>query len=172
MLNKAKTISTAEKLQRLDEEIRRVHGRMFRWANRLDALIKARTRLVRIDEAAKAVIGERFAKENEKRKQASQAETDHLSEKQFMEFVERGAAAQAAVANARINDDPLDIRNTAFRRSEADDEAKADIIAAQQAKAKAKAKASSEKSRAKKRGELRKMPLQGKAALAAIRDAK
>ena len=64
-------------------------------------------------------------------------------------------------------DDPLDARSQPWNRqpNAADEKAKAEIVAGQQAKAKVKAKASSEKSRAKRRGELRKMPLSGKAAL-------
>jgi hypothetical protein len=60
-------------------------------------------------------------------------------------------------------------REQVRRRTPPNEAAKAEIIAAQEAKAKARAKASRERSRLKAKGELRRMPLTGKAALDAIR---
>ena len=151
MVRKAKgTTLTAiyqEKLAGIDVEIRRVHGRMFRWANRLDKLIKSRSRFERLlDESTKPL-------------------DDELKPLDKPVDVPKPDPVKP--------DDPLDVRSQPWMtRGNADDKAAAEIKAAQQAKAKIKAKASGEKSRAKRRGELRKMPLTGKAALAAIRDAK
>lgn len=60
-----------------------------------------------------------------------------------------------------------------FRRpvvNKADEAAKQEIIAAQQAKAKTKTRSRIEKLKAKKAGQTKAMPLTGKAALAAIRE--
>jgi len=161
-------------LQRLDQAIERCQRRINRNHNLMLRLQSQRKRVLKRDRLITQSRTAMIAKENEKRKRASQVETDHMSEAQFHQFVETAVQAEVAEANGRINDDPLDVRNAPWnqRANTADEKAKADIIAGQQAKAKVKAKASSEKSRAKKRGELRKMPLEGKAALAAIRAAK
>jgi hypothetical protein len=151
-----KTTSSADKLQRLHDEIVRVHSRMFRWANKLDKLIKARARLERLqDEERKPLV-----KPVDLPKPDPVKEPDHL---QVLTGV----------------DESLDIAAQPWIKStsrgnltDADKAAIAGIKAAQEERKKVKAKASSEKSRAKRRGELAKMPLTGKAALAAIRESK
>ena len=166
MVRKAKgTTLTAiyqEKLAGIDVEIRRVHGRMFRWANRLDKLIKSKTRFERLLAEAKQIKPE-----------PKPVETDHLSEAQFHEFVEAAVKQEVKEANARINDDPLDVRNQPWNQSEKKDLTVAAEIRQQQAQyKKLKRLGQAVKRKAKSSGELRKMPLTGKAALAAIRDAK
>jgi hypothetical protein len=142
-ITKTKTISKTTKLQQADDEIRRVHSRMFRWANKLEKLMKARARLVRLDDDER---------------------------KPIVTPVELPKPDPRPVEKP---DDPLDVRSMPWnQRNEADEKAKTEIKAGQLARVRVKAKASAEKSRAKRRGELRKMPLTGKAALAAIREAK
>lgn len=67
-------------------------------------------------------------------------------------------------------DDPLDVRSMPWVKNEADEKAKAELLAAEENKKKAHTKAVAEKRKARLAGELRKMPLTGKAALDAIRN--
>jgi hypothetical protein len=152
---------TQKEIQRLDDEIKRVHSRMFRWANKLDKLIKARGR-----------IEKRIGEIDDERKPI--ATPVDLPKRDPVKPDETTAALQALTGVVEKPD--LDIPTFLARgmkaQHAADEAAKAAILAEQEAKRKVKAKASSEKSRAKRRGELRKMPLQGKAALALINESK
>jgi hypothetical protein len=163
--NKAKTTSTVVKLQQVEALIERLERRINRTHN---AWVKACTKRRRLNALlAKEPDDERkpIAKPVELMKPDPVKPEDYG----FADtIIGRDKAARAAA------DDPLDVRSQPWLkpRNEADEKAKADILAAKAVIKKVKAKASADKSRAKRRGELRKMPLEGKAALAAIRESK
>jgi|SRR5215472_3504206 len=143
-------------LEHINQRIARQHSRLFRVANVLDKLVKAARRVEKAidaelqekaDEAARAV----------KRLKVAQA-APPASE-----------PVTAPVARLPV-DDPLDIRNQQWAtRGDADKKAEAEILAEQAAGKKKKTMARIDKLKADKAGDRKKMPLTGKAALAAIR---
>jgi hypothetical protein len=156
-------------LEQIDAAIKRDTSRMTRIANRLAKWHRMRQRkLVEMAKPARRLADEVI--------QDVAAQVKPLKQAMAAAGVvaipadKIGQAVAIPVEHAFVTDDPLDVRDQPWsRRNEADETAKAEIIATQAATKKVKTKASSEKSRAKQRGELRKMPLQGKAAVDFIR---
>lgn len=170
MTTKQDPISIKAKLQRVEQSLDRWLPRMTRAANMVADLMRRRRyyqRLLAEAKAAKPVPVK------------AAIETDHLPEPEF----EKLASAMADEANDR-----LDIRNQGWlspagqvtqvakdelariKAAEQRDQVAADAIKAQQAeRAKTRKKNQAEERKARKAGATRKMPLTGKAALAAIR---
>ena len=143
-------ITAKDKLQRVRVAIERTQRRINRNHNALVKLQRQEKRLAKL-----AAVG-------------SAVRAEDLEDRLYVKPVEFAKPPKPDVVEK--SDDPLDVRNQPWARqpNAADEKAKAEIRAGQLARVKIKAKASSEKSRAKKRGELRRMPLTGKAALAKI----
>ena len=167
MTIKSKATIYQTKLQRVEASIERTQRRINRNHNAMIRLLRQRKRLlVTLKGAEPEDLEDRlYVKPVELAKPPKPADEATAALQMLKEREDRLYVKP---------DDPLDARNQPWnqRGNPADEKAKAEIIASQQARAKVKAKASGEKSRAKKRGELRKIPLVGKAALAAIREGK
>ena len=168
MLTNDKTKTIRAKLQETQDALDRWLPRLLRAANAVSRFNKRANyyRKLLADDAARDV--KRLRQKPDETTTAMQKLTGVVEKPDVTDI-----PWSEMVGNDLRKDDPLDIRSQPWNQqpNAADEKAKAEILAGQTAKAKVKAKASGEKSRAKRRGELRKMPLSGKAALEHINKA-
>jgi hypothetical protein len=155
------TAKREKQTEYLDQRIARCQSRIIRTVNVLDKLVKAKRRL------QKAIAAEL----QEKADEAARAV------KRLTVKTETQVESKPTIANVPMphvgkieTDDPLAVPTFLRRVSNAaDQKAIAEIKAEQAASKTVKAKASAAKSKAKAKGDLRKMPLEGRAALEAIK---